>query len=74
LAGAFAFTQTAYLLKLVIPMTNAFPRWRLNVETKTNAHCTAALMNSQTQKILCCIVAILLSIDAAAQLCIRQAL
>jgi len=33
--GAFAFTQTAYLLKLVIPTTNALPRWRLNVETKT---------------------------------------
>jgi len=28
-------TQTAYLLKLVIPTTNALPRWRLNVETKT---------------------------------------
>ena len=36
LAGACAFTQTAYLLKLVIPTTNALPRWRLNVETKTN--------------------------------------
>ena len=34
-AGAFAFTQTAYLLKLVIPTTHDFPRWRLNVETKT---------------------------------------
>jgi hypothetical protein len=33
--GAFAFTQTACLLKLVIPTTNALPRWRLNVETKT---------------------------------------
>ena len=32
---SFAFTQTAYLLKLVIPTTNAPPRWRLNVETKT---------------------------------------
>ena len=31
----FAFTQTAYLLKLVIPTTNALPRWRLNVETET---------------------------------------
>ena len=30
----FAFTQTAYLLKLVIPTTNAVPLWRLNVETK----------------------------------------
>ena len=30
-----AFTQTAYLLKLVIPKTNALPRWWLNVETKT---------------------------------------
>jgi hypothetical protein len=27
--------DTAYLLKLVIPTTNALPRWRLNVETKT---------------------------------------
>ena len=33
--GAFAFTQIAYLLKLVIPTTNALPRWRLNVEIKT---------------------------------------
>jgi len=30
----FAFTQTAYLLKLVIPKTNALPLWRLNFETK----------------------------------------
>jgi hypothetical protein len=29
------WTQTAYLLKLVIATTNALPRWRLNVETKT---------------------------------------
>ena len=34
-AAAFAFTFTAYLLKLVIPTTNALPRWRLNIETKT---------------------------------------
>ena len=34
-AEAFAFTQTAYLLKLVIATTNTLPRWRLNVETKT---------------------------------------
>jgi len=27
--------QRAYLLKLVIPVTNAVPRWGLNVETKT---------------------------------------
>jgi len=33
-AGAFAFTQTAYLLKVVIPTMNALPR-RLNVEMKT---------------------------------------
>ena len=32
---SFAFTQTAYLLKLVIPTTNSLPRWRLNVEMKT---------------------------------------
>jgi hypothetical protein len=35
LVRAFAFTQTAYLLKLVIPTTKALPRWRLNVEMKT---------------------------------------
>ena len=29
------WTQTAYLLKLVIPKTNALPRWMMNVETKT---------------------------------------
>jgi len=29
------WTQTAYLLNLVIPTTNALPRWMLNVETKT---------------------------------------
>ena len=34
-AVASAFAQTAYLLKLVIPTTNALPCWRLNVETKT---------------------------------------
>jgi len=49
----------------------ALPRWRLNVETKTKARCTAVadsvLMNSRTQKILCCIVAILFSTDAAAR-------
>jgi len=33
--GAFAFIQKSYLLKLVIPTTNALPRWRWNVETKT---------------------------------------
>ena len=33
----FAFTQATYLLKLVIPTTNALPRWRLNVETKTES-------------------------------------
>ena len=70
-------TQTAYLLKLVIPTTNALPRWRLNVETKTKRtlHSSRRLtLSSRTQKILCCIVAILLSTDAAAQLCIKRAL
>jgi len=37
LAGAFAFTQTAYLLKLVIPMTKPLLCWRLNVEMKTKS-------------------------------------
>ena len=32
---SFVFTQTACLLKLVIPTKNALPRWGLNVETKT---------------------------------------
>jgi len=31
-------------------------------------------MKSRTQKILCCLVAILLSTDAAARLCARRAL
>jgi len=43
-----------------------------------NARCTgvadSVLMNSRMQKILCCIVAILLSTDAAARLCARWAL
>ena len=29
------WTQTAFLLKLVTPTTNALSRWSLNVETKT---------------------------------------
>jgi len=48
------------------------------LKRRRNARCTAVedsvLINSQTQKILCCIVAILLSNDAAAQLCARRAL
>ena len=43
-----------------------------------DAHCTAVadsvLMNSRTQKILCCIVSSLLSTVAAAWLCARRAL
>ena len=50
--------------------------WML--KRRRNARCTAVadsvLMNSRTQKILCCIVAILLSTDAAARLCARRAL
>jgi len=50
--------------------------WML--KQRRNARCTAVadsvLMNSRTQKILCCIVAILLSTDAAARLCARRAL
>ena len=72
---AFAFTQTAYLLKLVIPTANAVPRWRLNVETKTKRklHSSRRLsFNELTNaKILCCIIAILLSTDAAVRLCTR---
>ena len=72
------WTQTAYLLKLVIPTTNALPRWRLNVETKTKRtlHSSRRLsFNELTNaKILCCIVAILLSTDAAARLWARRGL
>ena len=48
------------------------------LKRRRNARFTAVadsvLMNSRTQKILCCIVAILLSTDAAARLCARRAL
>jgi len=42
---SFAFTQTVYLFKLVIPTTNALPSWRLNVETKPKRtlHCSRRL-------------------------------
>ena len=48
------------------------------LKRRRNARCTAVavsvLMNSRTHKILCRIVAILLSTDAAARLCARRAL
>jgi len=48
------------------------------LKLRQNARCKAVadsvLMNLRTQKILCCIVAILFSNDAAARLCERQAL
>ena len=51
---------------------------RRMLKRRWNARCTAVadsvLMNSRTQKILCCIVAILLSTDAAARLCATRAL
>ena len=47
------------------------------LKRKRNARCTAVadsvLINSRTQNVLCCIVAILLSTDAAARLCARRA-
>ena len=50
--------------------------WML--KRRRNARCTAVadsvLMNSRTQKILCCIVVILFSTDSAARLCDRRAL
>jgi len=53
-----------------------FGGWML--KRRRNARCTAVadsvLMNSRTQKIWCCIVAILLSTDAAARLWDRRAL
>ena len=68
-----------YLLKLVLPTTNALPRWTLNVETKTKRTLYSSRRLSfneltNAKKSLCCIVAILLSIDAAARLCARRAL
>jgi hypothetical protein len=36
--------QSACLLKLVIPTTNALPRWRLNVETKRTLHSSRRLI------------------------------
>jgi hypothetical protein len=48
------------------------------LKRRQNTRCTAVadsdLMNSLTQKILCCIVAILLLTDAAARLCPRRVL
>ena len=48
------------------------------LKRRRNARCTAVadsvLMNSRPQKILCCVVAILHSTDAAARLCARRAL
>jgi hypothetical protein len=71
-AGAFAFTKTSYLLKLVIPTTSTLPRWMLNVETKKKRtlHSSHRLIFNEltNAKILCCIVAILLSTEAAAWL------
>jgi len=46
------------------------------LKRRQNARCTAVadsvLTNSRTQKILCCIVAILLSTDAAARLALGK--
>jgi len=52
---AFAFTQTAYLLKLVIPKTNALPRWRMNVEAKPKRtlHSSGRLSFNEERKISC---------------------
>ena len=38
-------SATAHLLKLVIPTTNALPRWKMNVEKKTKRtlHCSRRL-------------------------------
>ena len=53
-------------------------QWSWMLKRRRNARCTpvadSVLMNSRTLKILCCIVTILLSTDAAARLCARRAL
>jgi hypothetical protein len=74
MVAAFAFKKTAYLLKLVIPTTNILSRWKLNVETKTKRTLHSSRRLSFNAKILCCIVAILLSNDDVARLCARRAL
>jgi hypothetical protein len=56
-----------------------YSQWSWMLKRRRNARCTAVadsvLLNSRTQKkILCCIVAILLSTDAATRLCARRAL
>ena len=56
-----------------------FEGWRLNVEMKTKRtlHSSRRLSFNElknAKKILCCIVAILLSTDAAARLCNRREL
>jgi len=57
-------------------MTNAVPLWRLNVETKTKRtlHSSRRLsFNELTNaKNFCCIVAILLSTEAAARLALGK--
>jgi len=63
--------------KLVIPMTNVLPRWRLNVETKTKRtlHSSRRLsFNEITNANLVLHSVILLSTDAAARLCATRAL
>ena len=44
-AGAFAFTQTAYLLNLVIPTTNALPRWWVEFWSEDETHTAQQLPN-----------------------------
>jgi len=54
-----------------------FPVGGWMLKRRRNTRCTAVadsvLMNSRTQKILCCILTILLSTDDAARLCAKRA-
>ena len=68
-AGAFAFTQTTYYSNLWFQRQMLFLVGGWMLKRRRNLRWTA-VADSRTQKILCCIVAILLSTDAAARLCI----
>ena len=73
---SFARSWARLLVDMPSCISFKYHHWMLI--QRRNAHRTAVtnavLMNSRTQKILCCIVAIVLSTDAAARLCTRQVL
>ena len=78
-AGAFAFTQTALFAQIGHSNDKCSSSLEVECWNEDETHPvqqspTTVLMNSRTQKILCCIVANLLPTDAAARLYARRAL